>query len=318
MKKNFILSENRIREIALEQGIDLVGFFKPDPLVECLPFLEERIKKGFETGFENGCPEERIQYTHCFPEAKSGIGIGINYYQEIPYPRDGKERSKIASVAWGEDYHRVLKRKMTDLIEAVLALYPVDTRNEVSYKICVDTSPVVDRGTGYRCGFGFFGKNNCLINKSLGSYFFIGEILINQSIEFSSQKPIESQCGDCDLCIKACPHGALGEGYSLDPSRCISYLTQKKELSQEEETRITHYAYGCDLCQKVCPFNEGLNETTESSFLTKEDFAFPMTEELLEMSNSDFKRRFGRTAGGWRGKKTMIRNVKLLERNKKI
>lgn len=306
------LKEEIIRDIGKRQGIDLMGFFKTEPLVECLPFLKKRIDDGFQTGFELGVPEERINYQHTFKEARSGIVIGINYYQAPKEPKDEKLRGKIAGVAWGTDYHVVLKEKMKSLMEEVKLFY--QTKKTFNYEVYTDNSPLIDRFTAYDGGLGFFGKNNCLINETLGSYFFIGQILLNEEIEFKEPKKQKIGCKECNLCIKACPNKALGEGYSLDPNHCISFLTQKKDLTEEEEKRIKGYIYGCDICQKVCPYNQGLEVTKEEGFYVSGDEAFPVIEDLITMSNQGFKDRFGKTAAFWRGKKNLIRNATILQK----
>jgi len=311
------MNEQDIRKIAKDQGIDLIGFFLTDSLVECLPYLEKRVSQGFTTGFEGGTPQQRIDYIQHFPLAKSGIVIGINYYQKLERLRDDKQRGALAAVAWGLDYHQVLREKMTGLMEKINLEQTSQGKQSVSFKTFVDNSPLVDRGSAYRVGLGFFGKNNCLINETLGSYFFIGQILLDLEIDFESVKTISNGCGDCHRCLDACPNGALGEGFSLEPSRCISFLTQKKELTKKEETRVKHYLYGCDLCQQVCPHNQDLKKTNEKEFWITPETAYPEIKEILNLSNKGFKRKFGKTAAGWRGKKILVRNAKLFQKNQK-
>ncbi|WP_050739922.1 tRNA epoxyqueuosine(34) reductase QueG [Acetobacterium bakii] len=311
------MNEEKIRKIAENQGIDLIGFFSVAPLSECLSHLEKRVEQGFSTGFEGGTPQERIDYLKHFSKAKSGIVIGVNYYQSIHRPDDETSRGAVAAVVWGRDYHEVLREKMRALMDTLNQDQIVAGKPKIGYEAYVDNSPLVDRGSAYRAGLGFFGKNNCLINKTLGSYFFIGQILVDTDIEFSSTAAIENGCGDCRRCLDACPHNALGDGFSLDPSKCVAFLTQKKELTPDEEKRISTYLYGCDLCQQACPYNQELEKTKEERFWTDDETAYPKIEALLKLSNKEFKNQFGKTAAGWRGKKIMVRNAKLFEKNKK-
>lgn len=315
------MNEQAIRAFAMDLKIDLVGFFSVDPLKECLPHLEERLAQGFSTGFEGGPPQERIDYRHHFPGAKSGIVIGINYYQGLKRPEDDRLRGALAAVGWGMDYHLVLREKMNDLMKKIndQQNYQKNYQKKfpVSFKIFVDNSPLIDRGSAHRAGFGFFGKNNCLINETLGSYFFIGQILLDEFIEYAPVPVVPNGCGECRLCLDACPNGALGQGFTLDPLRCIANLTQKKDLTDEEKKRVTTYLYGCDLCQQVCPYNEKLETTKEKRFWIEPERAFPELEGVLNLSNTEFKRQFGKTAGGWRGKKVIVRNAMLLKKNKK-
>ncbi|MGV8905013.1 MAG: tRNA epoxyqueuosine(34) reductase QueG [Acetobacterium sp.] len=311
------MNEQEIRKIAMEQGIDCIGFFSIDSLVECLPHLEKRVTQGYASGFEGGIPQERINYKLHFPNAKVGIVIGINYYQEIKRPMDEPSRVALAAVAWGSDYHLVLKEKMKHLMETINHQQMLQGMPRVAYKSYVDNSPLVDRGSAYRAGLGFFGKNNCLINETLGSYFFIGQMLLDCDIDFNPVKPIPNRCGDCHRCLDACPNGALGQGFSLDPSRCIAFLTQKKELTAEEESQVATYLYGCDLCQQACPYNQELKKTKEDAFWIEPETAYPEIKEILSLSNKEFQRKFGKTAAGWRGKKVLVRNAKLFEKNQK-
>lgn len=312
-----MMREQEIRNMADEIGIDLIGFFSVEPLEECLPYLEARAKTGLVTGFEGGTPEERIDYRLAFPEAKAGLVIGVNYYQEIEKKPDHKKRGALASVAWGEDYHRVLGSLMTELMRKINDALELRGEKKLGYQAFVDNSPLVDRGSAYRAGLGFFGKNNLLINCDYGSYFFIGQLLVDQPIAFKPAKQVPNGCGACRRCLDACPHQALGEGYTLEPEKCMSYLTQKKELSEAEESRVHDYLYGCDCCQQACPYNQNLKKTRQARFLTSYEAAYLDLEALNELTNREFKERYGRTAAGWRGKKILLRNARLVEKNNK-
>lgn len=309
--------EGKIRELAEQSGIDLIGFFSVEPLWECLPYLIKRHQEGFSTGFEGGEPEDRIDYLRAFPAAKAGIVIGISNYQSFEAVADDQVRGQFASVSWGEDYHQVLRRKMNALMDTLNDERQKSGRTPVHYQAFVDNSPLVDRGSGYRAGLGFFGKNNCLINQQLGSFFFIGQILVDCDIIFKQPDLVENGCGNCRRCLDACPNQALGNGYSLNPSKCISFLTQKKDLSVNEESRVSTYLYGCDICQLVCPYNQELEQTRERAFWIDAETASPGLEDILTLTNKSFKTNYGNTASGWRGKKILIRNAQLIRKNKK-
>lgn len=312
------MTDEKIRKLAERAGIDLIGFFSVEPLSECLPYLIKRHQDGYSTGFEGGNPEDRIDYLKAFPAAKAGIVIGISNYQCFDKVVDNQLRGQFASVSWGEDYHRVLRQKMETFMESFNDERKKSGTVPANYQVFVDNSPLVDRGSAYRAGLGFFGKNNCLINDQLGSFFFIGQILVDCHMVLKEQpKLVENGCGNCRLCLDACPNQALGEGFSLDPSKCISYLTQKKHLSADEEKRITTYLYGCDICQKVCPYNQQLEKTREKAFWIDADKAAPVLADILELTNKIFEIQYKKTASGWRGKKNLIRNAQLIIKNKK-
>lgn len=311
------MTEEQIRILAKKNGIDLIGFFSVEPLTECLPYLRKRENMGFSTSFEGALPEERINFRNQFPLAKTGIVIGINNFQKFEELDENQERGLIASVSWGEDYHKVLKRRMNELMTSVNSEMKKSGETCPEYKIFVDNSPLVDRGSAYRAGLGFFGKNNCLINSQFGSYFFIGQILWGYEISLSHASPVENGCQDCRRCLDACPGQALGDGYELNPAKCISFLTQKKTLSTQEEGYLKKYLYGCDICQQVCPYNQNLQETNEKSFWIKAEIASPKLTDVANLTNNSYKKMYQETASGWRGKKVFMRNAELVLKNKK-
>ena len=294
----------------------MVGLFKIDPLDECFSRLKDRFVKGEVTGFEGEIPENRINYHYFYPSVKTGIALGLNYYHSLQKPNDQLERGEIASVARGLDYHLVIQNKSQVFMDRLNKRNLELGLEKIEYRIFVDNSGLVDRGSAYRAGFGFFGKNNCLINKEYGSYFFIGQILINQKISFKKNDVIAQACGSCRRCIEACPTGALQDQFRFDPRKCISYLTQKKILSVEEEKHFTHYLYGCDICQKACPYNQELRKIGQSSFQISQDKAYPSLKSMIELSKAEFKKDFSSSAAGWRGKKNLVRNAKLIMKNR--
>ncbi|MEG0508096.1 MAG: tRNA epoxyqueuosine(34) reductase QueG [Eubacterium sp.] len=301
-----MLSEKKIRLAGEKIGIELMGFTSAEPLNECLPQLKERKEQKKSTSFERTPPEIRIDYKRAFKEVESIVVIGVPYYQNIPKPQVMKGFGKIASVAWGRDYHQVVMEKINSLGNILIKDEP-----GFEYRAFVDNSRLVDRGTAWRAGLGFFGKNNTLINPRYGSFFFIGLMLINLKIKHEKIEQMESRCGDCERCLSACPNNALEEGYTLNPERCISYLTQKKKLTLEEEKMLDCYLYGCDLCQLACPYNQNL-ETT-NNFKVTNDRVYPNIDKIIKISDVEFEKTFGNTAAGWRGKETLIRNAEIIK-----
>ncbi len=311
-----MLTQAEVIRIGRQSGFDLIGLFKTDPLDECFTRLKDRFDKGEVTGFEGEIPQNRINYHYFYPPVKTGIALGVNYYHPLKKLKDHFERGEIASVARGLDYHLVLQKKAHLLMERLNKRCLELGLKKIDYRIFVDNSGLVDRGSAYRAGLGFFGKNNCLINDEYGSYFFIGQILINQTIIFKKNDVNTAKCGKCRRCIEACPTGALQDHFRFDPRKCLSYLTQKKTLSAEDETHFTQYLYGCDICQKVCPYNQNLSKIGEPSFRISQTKAYPNLKALSEMSQAEFKKEFSLTAAGWRGKKIFVRNAKLIMKNR--
>lgn len=311
-----MLTETEIIKAGKECGFDLIGLFNVNPLEECFDRLTERYQAGKITGFEGEIPKHRINYHYFYPAAKTGIALGLNYYHPLEKPLDIKKRGEIAAVARGLDYHSVLRNKSQILMEHLNKRMHELKLPMIEYKIFIDNSGLIDRGSAYRASLGFFGKNNCLINEEYGSFFFIGQILINQEIIFKKKDLQVNKCGSCRLCIEACPTTALGDFYQFDPQKCISFLTQKKTITKAEEKTFTNYLYGCDICQNVCPYNQNLKKTNERSFYITQEKAYPKLKDILEMSNRQFKKEFSHTAAGWRGKKNMVRNAKLIMKNR--
>ena len=305
-----MLTEELIVDWAEACGIEEIGFHDASPHEEWLSILNKRRDEGRVTDFENVAPEERIDYQKTFPEIKTVIVAAVPVSLGTTMPKDMTNRGRMAAVAWGRDYHFRVKEKMTALGERIREAVP-----ECRFQVYVDNSRLLDRASAWRAGLGFFGKNNLLINPRYGSFFFIGQLLLDQVVRFEEKSPLESQCGECTRCLKACPGSALEDGFTLDPQRCISYLTQKKVLLPEEEERIKDYLYGCDLCQLSCPFNQemlkGLSEGGDSQMI------YPDLDWIIQMSQREFKGLFGQTAAGWRGKKVLARNAAIIKNRRK-
>lgn len=303
-----MFKESVIRQAASSLDIPMIGFTTPEPYHDWLSVLKTRREKGQITAFERTKPEKRITYDNCLDGLKTIIVIGMPYPSSAPVPDDVKERARVASVAWGKDYHQLLTEKMTQLSEILKQDCP-----DLKARCYVDNSRLLDRLAAYRAGLGFFGKNNTLIHREYGSHFFIGQLLINQDVDYEKVLPLESQCGTCRRCLDACPNKALEDGFTLEPNRCIAYLTQKKSLTDEEKEQFGNYIYGCDICQAVCPYNMG----KELLYQGDTEWLFPKLDDLIHMDEATFKKEFLNTAAGWRGQQILIRNAEIIKEKRK-
>jgi epoxyqueuosine reductase len=219
------------------------------------------------------------------PEAKTVISLGLNYYKPHSYSNE-ETKGKVSRYAWGKDYHLVIWA-MLDELEAELK--KIDPQFEcISY---VDTGPVMDKVWAVRAGLGWLGKHTNVINREIGSWFFIANIITNYEFDYSEQLP--DFCGTCTACIDACPTNAIVEEYVVDANKCISYLTieNKNEISEKFKGKFDNWLFGCDICQDVCPWNQKFPVET----LIK-DF-YPQNKELnlnevLEIKEQEFKERF--------------------------
>jgi len=196
-----------------------------------------------------------------------------------------------------QDYHLKLKALAEELVHAIEESFPASRS-----RIFVDSAPLLERSIAYAAGLGFIGKNNMLILPGLGSYLFLAEILTTAPLQFSPAEPIESLCGNCRLCIDACPTGALEKPFSLDAGRCLSYLTIEYDgaLDATTGTRMGTCFLGCDKCQEVCPFNRHQEA---------EKISLPHAGEILGMEEPTFKERFGRTSLSRAGLRKVKRNI---------
>ncbi len=204
----------------------------------------------------------RRDVRELLPSAKSVICVGKLY--NTPNPPPDADSANISRYAWGSrDYHDVLKESLEALVAQLLQQEPFE------YKICVDTAPVLERSLAREAGLGWIGKNTCLINEPLGSWFFLGEIIT--SLELQPAVPPPDRCGTCTRCIQACPTQALipgATGTTLDSRRCISYLTieLRGPTPEEHHADIGDHVFGCDICQEVCPWNRRAPVTKEPGF----------------------------------------------------
>jgi epoxyqueuosine reductase len=172
----------------------------------------------------------------------------------------------------------------------------------------VDTGELSDRAVAERAGIGWSGKNCSIITPEFGSYVYLGEMITN--IPFEPDKPIEDQCGDCTLCLDACPTGALVQGGQINAQRCVAFLTQTKGfLPDEFREKIGNRVYGCDSCQTACPKNKGKDFHFHDEMEPNSDLVKPLLKPILQISNRDFKEKFGPLSGSWRGKKPIQRNA---------
>lgn len=228
----------------------------------------------------------RADPRNLLPSARSIICVGKLYNGPQPYSTKYRESELawISRYAWGQDYHEVLRRGLERLVDRLHEL------GDFEYKICVDTAPLLERSYARQAGLGWIGKNTCLINQPLGSWFFLGEVLVSLEIERNAPPP--DRCGSCTRCIDACPTAAIvpdGEGYTLDSRLCISYHTieLRNAIPPEHRAEIGNHVFGCDICQDVCPWNARSPLTAEPAF-EAEHFAPPL-EKLAQLSEQEFR-----------------------------
>lgn len=294
--KQFIIDKS------MELDIDLCRFTDCDPLLNLKEYLNYRKENNLNTNFEEEDLMKRIDPKLTLNSCKSIIVIGISYNVDIQEKPRYKLKGRLSKSSWGIDYHNVLKEKIELLISEI------KKKKDFEYKYFVDTGPLIDRELAKKSGIGYYGKNSSIINDEYGSFIFIGYILTDLDIEKDNE--IEEKCRECDLCIRACPTGALEGKYRLNPKKCISYLTQTKDtIPIELRSKMGIKIYGCDTCQNVCPKNKDVKRSKNESFIPKNTMGYMDIEELLTISNRQFKKKYGEMSGSWRGKKILKRNA---------
>jgi epoxyqueuosine reductase len=248
------VSAGDIKREAAAHGFDVCGIAPATAHPE-LSFLRTWLDHGYagEMGYMQRSAERRKDVREVMPTARSVISLGTVYNTERPYSVDNAEprQAAIARYAWGDDYHDVITRRL----DALMTWLRVNAGDTFEGRAYVDTGPVQERVYAQYAGVGWIGKNTCVINPELGSWIFLSEIICN--LELQPDSPALDQCGMCTLCLDACPTGALLDAGVLDATRCLSYLTieLKGSIPLEQRDTIGEHAYGCDICQEVCPWN---------------------------------------------------------------
>jgi epoxyqueuosine reductase len=305
--------EDRIKEQARGLGFELVGI-APAREADGFERLEAWLEKGFagEMKYMERHAEARRHPASVLPEVRSVVMVGMNYYgngAEDASPRTGR----VARYARGADYHDVLRARLNQLLDWVKKERPACRGRGV-----VDTAPLLERDFARRAGLGWFGKNTMLLNKRLGSYFFLGALLLDLELEPDAPH-VAQHCGTCTACLDACPTQAFVGAGQLDARRCISYLTIEHRGTIDAGLRegVGDWLFGCDVCQEVCPWNGKAVETAEPAFRGRRDLEAIDLVELLSLSEEDFRRRFEGTALMRSKRRGLLRNAALVLGNQK-
>lgn len=287
-------------------GIDKLGVTTAEPFAELKERLIRHRELGRESGFEEPDLDLRTEPKLHMPEARSIIAIAVAYpskMKEAPVSEPGKRRGILARAAWGEDYHRALRRRLDKLSEWILERVP-----NAKLLPMVDTGALSDRAVAERAGIGWSGKNCSVLTPELGSWVYLGEMITNLPLPPDVSLP--DGCGECTLCIDACPTGALVGPGQLNAQRCISYVTQTKGIVEDEMMRkIGNRLYGCDTCQIVCPVNRKIDIRRHEELLPDPEIAKPLLRPILKMGNREFREKFGSSSAAWRGRKPIQRNA---------
>lgn len=296
--------KEKIRAKALELGFSACGFAKVEPVDTV---ARQWYAKWLDSG-HNGCMDYASRYCDIrnnpallLDDAATIISVALAYY---PRTFQDADAPQFAYYAYGTDYHEVVKKRLFALASFIKELSGADSR------ACVDSAPIREKYWAQRAGIGFVGRNNLLILPGKGSYFFLGELVT--TLPLVPDNPCTSTCGDCRLCEKACPGGALSGGNAVDAARCLScqLIEQRGVLPEWVSKKIGNRVYGCDECQKCCPHNRHAQPTTVDEFTIREQIRHITYDKIDKMTEEEFRTIFSHSA---------VKRIKLptLKRNNK-
>ncbi|MFH2095057.1 MAG: tRNA epoxyqueuosine(34) reductase QueG [Bacteroidota bacterium] len=302
------LLSQRIKAAALEIGFDACGITRAEYRKDDASYLRQWLDRNFHgsmTYMENNF-EKRVDATKLVEGAKTVISVLLNYYPEKI--QEDPTAPKISKYAYGEDYHQVIKRKLKALAEKINHnIIPAGSR------AFVDSAPILDRSNARYAGLGWIGKNATLISPEFGSFVFIGELVTDIEPEYDVE--ISERCGNCTLCMDACPTGAISEPRVVNATKCITYHTNVSEEPIPEEFRdvIGLNVYGCDICQDVCPYNRNCKPTKIPEFKPHPGLLRLSRDEWFNLSQEQFDILFNKTAIQRKGYERLKKNLDFLK-----
>ena len=284
----------RIKQKAVELGFQKIGIVRAEPLWGEGERLKDWLDHGFhgEMGWLAREPEKRSDPRLLFTEARSVIVGTLNYHTKHKHDENANS-GKISRYAWGDDYHEVVREKLNDLLVWIKSENPA-----ADGKICVDTAPMMDKAWAVRAGLGWLGKHTNLITIEVGSWVFIGSLLLNIDLDYDAGQ-VEDHCGSCTACLDACPTNAIVEPYIVDSRKCISYATielRDEALPTDIVENLDGWLYGCDICQDVCPWNRFETPTDETRFEPRGGETSIELDEILSLTPETYATRFRRSA----------------------
>ncbi len=301
----------KIKELALEIGFDKVGIAPAKPTGED-EHLHLWLQKGYHGAMEwmTRNIEKRLDPTVLLPGAKSVIALAMNYFSGHTNSTD-PGIGRISRYAWGDDYHDLLKKRMNAMLAEIKSW-----NSNVSGRCFVDTAPIMDKYWAVQAGIGWLGKHGVVITRDLGSWVFLGEIVLNIALEYDTA--LENKCGSCRRCLDVCPTGAIIEPYQVDATRCISYWTieHQSRINPEIGAQMGNHIFGCDDCQDVCPWNIKFAKITgKSEFQPRKGNLRPTLNSLAKLTEDQFRVRYRKSPVKRSKFSGFQRNIALAKKN---
>ncbi len=296
-----------IKTEAKRLGFDFCGISKAGFLEEEATHLEKWLKASMhgQMQYMENYFDKRLDPTLLVEGAKSVVSLLFNYY---PEQTQNPDAPKISKYAYGNDYHEIIKEKLKEFVYTLK-----EQIGDINGRVFVDSAPVLDKAWAKKSGLGWIGKNTNLINKQQGSFFFIAELILDIDLDYDG--PIKDYCGTCTKCIDACPTEAIVAPYIVDGSKCISYLTieLKEAIPSEFKHKMDNWAFGCDVCQDVCPWNSFSQEHQEPQLKNTNGLIDFSKDEWYELSEELFNSVFKHSAIKRTKYKGLKRNLEFLK-----
>ncbi|MCX2719031.1 tRNA epoxyqueuosine(34) reductase QueG [Lentiprolixibacter aurantiacus] len=296
-----------IKAEAKRLGFLSCGISKAVFLEEEAPRLEKWLKKGMqgEMQYMENHFDKRLDPRLLVDDAKSVISVLLNYF---PEKTQDEGTYKISRYAYGQDYHHVMKSKLRQLMEFI-----EESVGEVNGRAFVDSAPVLDKAWAAKSGLGWIGKNSNLLTQQVGSYYFIGELIVDLELDYDG--PVTDHCGSCTACLDACPTQAIVEPYVVDGSKCISYFTieLKNEIPSQMRGKFDDWIFGCDVCQEVCPWNRFSRPHSEPLFQPHPELLAMGKKDWEEITAEVFRKVFKKSAVKRTKYAGLKRNIRFLE-----
>ncbi len=298
---------SQVKSLAIVNGFDLVGISPPE-YGDHVGYYRQWLNhsRHGEMNYMERNAVRRTNLREILPGIQAVICVGLNYY----YPDNSTSRcadltvAQISKYALNQDYHRIMQEKLEAFVRGLRELSPAG-----QFHTYVDTGPVLEKALSERAGLGWIGKHTNVISRSVGSWFFIAEVLTDVALDFDAPHP--NRCGICRRCIEACPTCAIVAPYQLDATLCISYLTTelKGAIPTELRPAIGKRIYGCDDCQDVCPWNRFATQTKELAFTPIDTLRLPKLIGLMDLTEEAFREMFQDSAIKRIKRRGLLRNV---------
>jgi epoxyqueuosine reductase len=304
---NKTLYTTLIKQEAARLGFNRCGISKADFLEEEAPQLEQWLKNGMhgKMQYMENHFDKRLDPRLLVDGAKSVISFMLNYFPEKNQRHDAP---KISKYAYGTDYHLVIKEKLKELV-----FFIKENIGDVNGRAFVDSAPVLDKAWATKGGLGWIGKNSNLLNKEIGSFFFIAELITDLDLEYD-EVHAQDYCGTCTRCIDACPTDAIIKPYVVDGSKCISYFTIELKEAIPADVETDGWVFGCDICQDVCPWNRFSKRHNEDKFRPVAGLLEMDSAQWMDITEDVFKQMFSHSPLKRAGYKGLRRNLQQLKK----